>query len=168
MNEQEIAEERSRLYQDDLPQKLIPQNPREFVTVFDLRDAADDTAIFSALVPVGLVSTVLSTHEWDITYGDGRPYFEHDGNTVTSYQRISDHKGVEPFIHDRDYHNRWRSLPEVIEEFRLFHNLYHDSHGDLRMVDHDDAEVHVGFIKEKCVSIQLGLIQQWDTSKCCG
>jgi hypothetical protein len=153
--------ERERLLQIDLPKTLIPRNPLEFVTVYELGELPDDIAIFSALIPDHQVPIILEKADWDLHYGNGQPYFEHDGQRVTSYQRISSEEGIEPLIHDRDYHNRWRSNPEVSEEFRLFHNLYQDSDGNLWKLDHNYEEVLVGKVESRKIQIQVYLIRQY-------
>lgn len=161
MNNTDCIHERDRLLQKNLPTSLIPNNPLEYVTVYELGDPPNDITIFCALIPHSMVEKALTRDEWDLHFGYGRPYFEHDDTRVISYQRISDHEGVEPLVHDRDYHNHWRSAPEVSEEFRLFHNLYQALNGELWKLNHNSEEVLVGKVEARKVTIQLDLLRQY-------
>ncbi|MBK7033384.1 MAG: hypothetical protein IPH49_08985 [Ignavibacteria bacterium] len=154
-NEKELE----RLLQKSLPSKLIPTNPLELVTVFELGDPPNNITIYSGLIPNSAVSEALSNDQWEIHLGWGRPEFEHDGNVVTRYQRISDHDGVEPLVHYREFHTSWKSMPELTEEFRLFHNLFQNDTGELWMVDHNYEEVMVGRVVAKKVEVRLDLIR---------
>jgi hypothetical protein len=153
--------ELERLLQKSLPSKLIPNNPLELVTVFELGDPPNDITIYSGLIPISAVSQALSNDQWEILLGWGRPEFEHDGKVVTRYQRISDDDGVEPIVHYRDFYTSWKSLPELTEEFRLFHNLFQNDTGELWMVDHNYEEVFVGRVLFNKVEVRLDLIRQY-------
>ncbi len=155
------TQERERLLQSSLPARLIPSNPLGFVTVYELSDPPNNITIFCALIPDSMVEQALTKYDRDLQFGDGQPYFEHDGIRVTSYQRISDHEGVEPLIHYRNYHNRWRSAPEVCEEFRLFHNLYQAHNGELWKLNHNCEEILVGKVELEKVTLQLDLLRQF-------
>ena len=153
--------ELERLLQRSLPSKLIPTNPLELVTVFELGDPPNNITIYSGLIPNSAVTEALSNDQWEMQLGWGRPYFEHDGKVVTRYQRISDHDGVEPLVHYREFHTSWKSMPELTEEFRLIHNLFQNDTGELWMVDHNSEEVIVGRVLEKKVEVRQDLIRQY-------
>jgi hypothetical protein len=75
---------------------------------------------------------------------------------VTSYDRFGDHGGIEPFVILRSFHGVRERYVEVLEEFRLFHNLYHDRQRDqyVRFDDNGDEEVIVT-VEPKLVKVRL-------------
>ncbi len=151
--------ELEKLLQKSLPTRLIPTSPQEFVTVFEMGDPPNDITIYSGLIPKSRVSEAVSNHQWEIQIGRGRPEFEHNGTVVTRYQRISVLNGVEPLVHYREFHTNWQVMPELTEEFRLFHNLFQADSGELWMVDHNYEEVIVGRVLKRKVEVRLDLIR---------
>jgi len=77
--------ERARLLQKELPERLVPSNPQTFITVFELGDPPDDITIFCALIPDSELAKTLANDDWELQFGHGQPYFEHDGTRVSSY-----------------------------------------------------------------------------------
>jgi hypothetical protein len=87
--------------------------------------------IFCALVPLALVDRALSHDSWDLTVGHSigprcTQYFE-EGKKVTEYYRFGDRDGIEPLVIPRDFHGVRPDYVEILEEFRLFHQLYWDA-----------------------------------------
>lgn len=73
------------------------------------------------------------THDsWDLTIGHGLPGFTQSyssGRTKTRYDRFET-KSVEPLVFNRSFHGIKPGQIELLEEFRHFHNLYHDRRND--------------------------------------
>ena len=66
---------------------------------------------------------------WDLMLGSGRPGFVtswEDGIEKNEYYRDT-HEGFRHLVLYRDFHGRKDSYLEVLEEFRLLHNLYYDA-----------------------------------------
>lgn len=78
--------------------------------------------------------------DWDLHTDDTMPVWWssiQEGETER-YSRLSSSRGVEPLVICRNFHGLKQSYREVCEEFRLYHNLYHDA-ANKRYVAHDDG-----------------------------
>lgn len=112
-----------------------------WVTAYDSWHGDNDNgAIYIALVPTADCAESLKDPSWDLSIGSGSPgcsqHYVAGDEVIVSYQRFGDSSGREPFLLVRDYHGLRPSETEVIEEFRLFHNLWKDPKtGDLLKFD---------------------------------
>lgn len=102
----------------------------QWVTVYSLtKNDREDIAIFSALIPNDRVSKSLTESSWDLSLGGAMPgctrYGGRDEDQV-AYYRFGNDSGIEPLILYRSFHGLRQHYVEVLEEFRLFHNLYFD------------------------------------------
>ena len=70
--------------------------------------------------------------------------------------------GVEPLVIDRWFHSRGSDYVEISEEFRLFHDLYHDRQQE-RYIKFDDNgdETVVAVVKPESVKIRMKEIRQF-------
>jgi hypothetical protein len=95
---------------------------------------------YSGLLSLRQAGDALKRKGWDLSTGSGTPGFtqRRDGDSeVTTYDRFG-MDGVEPLIYCRDFHGIKPRQFDLSEEFRLFHNLYHDRHND-RYIHVDDC-----------------------------
>lgn len=116
-------------------QKEISRNrlTDAWITLFDLHNEDNgDYATFCGCTPneQALIQEVLGHFDWDITIGSGHPDFWQEGfDGLIHYERFggtSNRISFEPLIIYRSFHGRWEEYVELSEEFRLYHNLYHD------------------------------------------
>lgn len=140
--------------------------PLELITVYRKDDADEHRrGIFCALIPNDRVEESLRRPMWDLSIGDGGPgaiqYGSGEGSRV-EYLRFGDDDGVEPLILWRDFHGLRETYIEISEEFRLFHNLFHDRRTE-RLYKFDGAgnEGLVATIEPGCVEIRLLEIRQF-------
>ena len=141
-------------------------NLTELMTVY-LSDHGQDHmyGFFSAFVPSAKIEDSLGAIEWDLNTGRGVPgsveYYENDNRRV-EYLRFGNDSGIEPLIIEREFHGIHPDYREISEEFRLFHELYHD-----RKEDHyykiDDAgnEELVAIVEPRRIRIRLKEIRQF-------
>jgi hypothetical protein len=132
---QELANDKARLEQANILALLLANLPlHDLVTVY-LRDDTDDhrRGMFCGLIPNASVEECLRRPTWDLSVGHGMPgAIEHgsvDGKHV-EYLRFGDDDGIEPLILWRDFQGLRDTYIEISEEFRLFHNLFHDRRND--------------------------------------
>ena len=121
--------------------------------------------IFCALIPSDQIERALSRSSWDLSHGGGAPGTSEkliDGEWRVEYLRYGNDRGVEPLVIDREFHGIRKDYKEISEEFRLFHNLYHDRNSD-EYLKFDDAgnETRVAVVKPNCVQIRLKEIRQF-------
>jgi hypothetical protein len=137
-----------------------------WITVYESwRNDDDSGAMFSALVPNGSVAGSLNDPSWDLSIGDGKPgcVVRHgsDGKETVEYFRLSD-DGIEPLVLIRDLHGVRPGYIEILEEFRLFHNLFADQRGS-RLLKFDDAgqETEVVRLEPKRVQVKARELRQF-------
>lgn len=140
-------------------------------------DSEGSRCSYSGLLSSAQVDRALKHDNWDLRIGSGAPSFSQrrmDGVDVVEYDRFG-FDGVEPIVHSRDFHGIKPRQFDLSEEFRLFHNLYHDRNND-RYVHVDDrgnetivAEVTPGrvrvltrFLRQYMAARQLTLVLFFD------
>ena len=122
-------------------------------------------SIYCALIPSAHIKESLSDSEWDMEFSQGMPsgmtYYK-AGKEIREYLRYGVDNGVEPLIIDRNFHRLRDDYREISEEFRLFHNLYHDRKtGEYIKISEDGNEDVVATVKPHCVQIRLREIRQF-------
>jgi hypothetical protein len=125
------SDELSFLLQNDWLQYRVGQiGNDQWVTVYSLmKNEREEIAIFSALIPNDRVSTSLNSSSWDLSLGGSMPGCTRYGIQTEDqvvYYRFGNDSGIEPLILYRSFHGIRELYIEVLEEFRLFHNLYFD------------------------------------------
>ena len=107
----------------------------DMVTVYrrNSMEVRDDYFILSGLISLEQVEQVLSDTRIDnmeIESSCGMPdAFDceaKDGKTQIKYLRYGNDKGIEPLIIRRSFSGIREDCYEISEEFRHFHDLYHD------------------------------------------
>lgn len=128
---------------------------------------------FSALVPPQAVPTLCQKDGWDIGAGDGRPsiwtHYE-AGEAVHRYCPFGNEEGIEPLVAWRSYNGMRPAEAELTQEFRLFHNLYHDAAQKRYLYFEENGdetvavrygpkriEILLRFIKQFCAAKQMAL-----------
>ena len=125
-----ISSDRARLSQKKTLEELRRElKPTDMVTVY-LKGENGSDGIYGVLVPCARVDEELSQPYWDFTPEDSVPFVDvryEDGEKTIEYLRYGRINGVEPLVIARNFSGLRKGYMEVCEEFRLFHNLYHDS-----------------------------------------
>lgn len=123
----------ARLGQTDNIQEIDELGCGEWTVLYESQGGEEGRRFFySGLLPPARVSEALKRAGWDLLIGHGVPGFSqrHDeGVTVTTFDRFG-MGGAEPILYVRDFHGIKPRQIELSEEFRLFHNFYHDRHND--------------------------------------
>ena len=122
--------------------------------------------IYCALIPSIQVEEALSKSSWDLRFYEGTPSAV--GVGPLQYQRYGDDNGIEPLVVNRDFnesqtnYGKRARYNEISEEFRLFHNLYHDSEKDEYIKIDDEGNEHlVAVVEPDCIQIKLLEIRQF-------
>ena len=135
LGDSEMEIERKRLCQEETLNHLHRHvRPNDMVTVYDSPNRENiwtgpDNLVFCALIPSGQVERSLSTSSWDTRPEGGMPgtiEYRGDENRLTKYFRFGNDAGIESLVTRRDFYGVREDYFELNEEFRLFHNLYHD------------------------------------------
>ena len=163
-----IKQDKERLLQEkSLEDLLCVRTPNQMITVYlsDWAEKAHSHNIYCALIPSDLIGQVLSYTGWTFSHGDGQPdaaiSFENEAENV-KYFRFGDESGIEPLVIDRSFHGIRSDYKEINEEFRLFHNLFHDRKEDRYIKIDESGEEHiVAVVEQKQIKIRLKEIQQF-------
>ena len=160
---------------DQIRNFLRDYSPLELITVYAAPEAEDPTddglVVFPALIPANRVQSVLNNSNWVLRVGGGLPYFEDADPTAgiePNYFPHINHDGVEALVHVRSFLGARAGYVEISEEFRLFHNLYHDDlSGKFLKFDEAGLEEIVATATDnsECVRIRLKELRQFLAAK---
>ncbi len=133
-----------------------------WITVYDQSgEFLNSLSHFCALTPKSRRKQVLSTPGWDLHIGSGVPSVWLGGGEI-GYSRLGLNSEIEPFVHYRSFHGIRSGYVEIIEEFRLYHNLYHDrARNVLIFIDEDGNEEDAVIIEQEKIKVKLHLITKF-------
>jgi len=162
-----VEVDRKRLSQSKMLQLLLRDiKPTEMVDVYlSDRDDPHDYLIYCALIPTDKIEHSMSNPNWDLSIGNGMPgvvLHGQEGDSEVTYLRIGNEEGIEPLVIARNFHDIRKSYKEICEEFRLFHNLYHDRKTNQYIKIDDTGNEHVvAELEPERISIRLKEIRQF-------
>ena len=138
----------------------------EMITVYqEYTEEYSKHYIYCALIPSAHIEKALSVSTWDMEFSRGMPsgmISNKGGRDIREYLRYGVDNGVEPLIIDRSFHRLRDDYREISEEFRLFHDLYHDRNTDQYIkIDEDGNEEIVAFVEQNHIQIRLKEIRQF-------
>lgn len=160
-----IESERERLSQEKTLEWLRRElRATDMVPVY-LKGENGSDGIYSVLVPCARIDEELSQPYWDFTPEDSVPFVDvryEGGEKRIEYLRYGRINGIEPLVIDRNFSGLRNGYMEVCEDFRLFHNLYHDSKKN-EYIKFDDAgdEDTVIVVEPNCIRIRLKELRQF-------
>ncbi len=154
------------LQRDWRDKKINELGTTNWVTVYLSSDSEEEkVTIFSALIPKENVDQSLKNATWEKSIGYVQPgsvtWYE-DGKPRVEYSHFTDKGSVQPLVLIRDFRGVRPKYIEILEEFRLFHNLYYDKNKDvyLKLFNNGDED-EVVRIKNKNVEIRLRELLQF-------
>jgi hypothetical protein len=124
----------------------------EWTVLYEYQDNAKGSRCsYSALLSPAQAADALTRKGWDLSIGNGTPGFTQrydSGAEINTYDRFG-MDGIEPLLYCRNFHGIKPRQFDLSEEFRLFHNLYHDRH--------NDRYIHVDDRGNEVVAAEIGL-----------
>lgn len=128
-------------------------------------DPDSDIVIYCALIPLDGIDQVLSSSSWNLSWGAGMPDASmsyEGGEERVEYLRYGGTNRVEPLVFCRGFYDIYGDYMEISEEFRLFHNLFHDRKTDKYIkIDDEGNEGVVAIVEANRVQIRLKEIRQF-------
>lgn len=152
---------------ENLHSLLREHQPNELITVYFFESGDSyNRAIHCALIPNNYVNQALSKTTWDLMCEGGMPSPTRHGDGRVEYYRFGDDTGVEPLVIHREFYGMRKNYLELSEEFRLFHNLYHDTKAN-NYIKFDDfgGETIIASVEKNRVQIRLMDILQYASIK---
>ncbi len=128
-----------------------------------------DATFWVAMLGKEKIGDALKCAGWELRIGDGKPGFisyhtkkQHN----VEYERLCDLYDVEPLVYARNFNGIKDDYYEVVEEFRLLNNLYHDTQTNtfLAIKDTGDTE-EVIRIKDDSVFINRRYLLRYASAK---
>ena len=134
----------------------------EWTTVYHSEHEDDHSVVIHcALLPVALVPQALRDFSFDLCVGDARPSCYQSGEEV-GYERWGNGSGIEPLVLVRQFHDHRPSIIELLEEFRLFHDLTFDAYAKTYVrVDDAGREHVVARVQKHHVGVQTYPLRQF-------
>lgn len=162
-----IESERERLSHEKTLERLRRElKPTDMVTVHR-SDSGEHfyKGIFCALIPFDQVEWASLKQFWNPLPATNVPGISEDfidGKRELKYQRYANDRGIEPLVIFRDFCGHNGTCTEISEEFRLFHNLYHNRKTDEYIkIDDEGKETKVVVVKPDRIQIRLKEIRQF-------
>lgn len=145
---------------------------------FSERKLHPQVCFYSIIVPNKEVKKSLSDFAWDISFGDGLPCCEKHylkNAYKTKYLKYGNSRNIKPLVVYRTFWDSKPSYIEILEEFRLFHNLYFDKlnnkyikindHGeeeDIILIDGFNVKIKISAVKEFLAITNSSLVILFD------
>ncbi|MBE8233594.1 MAG: hypothetical protein HAW67_07630 [Endozoicomonadaceae bacterium] len=136
---------------------------QKWTTVYET-NSDDNQYLYCAFVAKEAIDKAMNNVNWDVMIGSGGPGIIESSEEVTYHTNIN-----EPFLRlvlDRDFHGIKNSYLEILEEFRLFHNLYYEKDSNTYL-DFDDVgdEIEVVQLRPNEVKIQTKYLRSFMAAK---
>lgn len=124
-------------------------------------NGTENVGIYCALVPETLREQALNDDSWDMNIEHARPSCAKTPNGV-QYAPFGNFDGFEPLVILRSFRRLRPAYLELLEEFRLFHNLYHDTKtNEFIKIDTAGNEEVIARITDDYVSIKTIPLRQF-------
>lgn len=150
---------------------LEKHGEENWITVYrhdPINNSDYDGGMYCALVSKEKTEKSMDQASWDLMIGSGGPGFctsYEDGHKKTTYYTNSDDDYLR-IVLNREFHGRKDDYIEILEEFRLFHNLYFDKKtGFYISFDDSGDEVEVIKILENEVKIRRRFLRSFMAAK---
>ena len=146
-------------------EKIGNWGKEEWVTAYSShRDEFELSTTYCALISNDNVKKSLENPSWDLSIGDGLPYFSSqfdDGKEICTYRTYADGQVV-PLIIRRSFDGMKDGYWEISEEFRHYFNLYDDRpNNKFILIDENGDDEDVILVSEKEMKIKLRLIKEF-------
>lgn len=160
------------LGQEDVQEEFLRLDRGQWTTVYRswYEDKESNGGIYCGLASPDYRKIALSGSTWDLMVTDSRPGFSQgpgeNGELVTEYHREGGESEVEPLVLLREFHGVRRSYPEIVQEFRLFHNLWWDNERHAFMKIHEDGTEEVAIeVSDSEVRVKTRLLRQYQAAR---
>jgi len=160
--------EKKHLSQEIQLERLLREpKPTEMLIVYQSSYGNGDHSygIHSALIPLSQKDKALKSYCWDLSHDSGVPrsfVYDENGEKRPEYFRFGSDNGIEPLVVCRNFHDVRDGYQEVSEEFRFFHNLYHDRKNNRYIKISDDGnETTIIEESDECIKIRLKELKQF-------
>lgn len=162
------------LSQEDVQKEFLRLDRGQWTTVYRswYEDKKSNGGIYCGLASPDYREIALggSTSTWDLIVTDSRPGFSQgpgeNGELVTKYHREGGESEVEALVLLRAFHGVRPSHLEIVQGFRLFHNLWWDDERHAFMKIHEDEIEEVAIeVSDSEVRVKTKLLRQYQAAR---
>lgn len=159
------------LDQEDVHERFQRAGTGPWTLVCDswYEEGVTNGGVYIALAPQDKREKALGAPSWNLSkrpHGPGFSQYQENGEWVTVYERGREDRGFEPLVLARNYHGVVPDTLEIVEEFRLYHNLYWDELTQQFMKPHDDGTSSVAAkVSGSRIEISTKLIRQYQAAR---
>ncbi len=154
-----------RLPSDEFHQERILQDFLADDGVWTTVYCSGDLTLFAGFAPLSSVPELLKKYAWDVRIGSGGPSLWENSSGELGYCRSGGSHGVEPIAIIQDHMAVLpRMLPQLLQEFYLYHNLWHaDGSVYKKLTDDGTAEIACE-VGEDIVRIRTKLLREFQAA----
>lgn len=158
---EELKNPQNALFSNELEYIKGKLGDESWVKVYDDSQSTQDKSIFySGLIYSEDIETALQNTGWEVEIGGGFPNCVKFPDGSVEYSRFG--MAAEPLVLVREYSGFRDSHTEISEEFRFFHNLYHEKRrNEYLKLDESGKEEAVIRFQGETVLIRLKEIRQF-------
>ncbi|MCQ3812183.1 MAG: hypothetical protein KTV68_16710, partial [Acidimicrobiia bacterium] len=114
-----------------------------------------ELALFAGFAPPSSVPALLQKYDWDVRIGSGGPSLWENAGGELKYSRSSGDFGVEPIAIIQDHLGVLpRMLPQLFQEFCLYHNLWNADGRVFKKLNDDGTEEDACEVSEDLVRVR--------------
>ncbi len=124
-----------------------------------------EPTLFAGFAPLSSVPALLQQYRWDVRIGGGGPSLWEDSRGELGYCRSGGEFGVEPIAIIQDHQGVLpRMLPQLLQEFCLYHNLWHSGGREYKKLYDDGTDEIACEVSEDLVRIRTKLLRQFQAA----
>ena len=124
-----------------------------------------EPTLFAGFAPLSSVPALLQKYAWEIRIGSGGPSFWEDAGVELKYSRSGGDFGVEPIAIIQDHLGVLpRMLPQLLQEFCLYHNLWNADGRVYKKLYDDGTEEVACEVYEDLVRVRTKLLRQFQAA----
>ncbi len=156
----DMQKEKIKMMQSEMIKNIAENLGNEIWTYahYSEKEFSPQVCFYCVVVPNKEIKKSLSDFSWDFHKGDGLPCCEHSGK----YIKYGNRRNIRPLVFYRTFWDARPSYIEILEEFRLFHDLYFDKLNNKYIKINDDGtEEDIIIIDDFNVKIKTSAIKEF-------
>lgn len=149
------------LYQKRVIQEFLAGDDGPWTTVY----SSGDLGLYAGFAPLDSVPVLLEQYSWDVRIGQGGPFLEGSSRGDVRYVPSGGDHGVKPVVITQEHFGVLpRMLPQLLQEFSLFHNLWHADGMTFKKLHDDGTEEAACEVSHDLVRIRTKLLRQFQAA----
>ena len=156
----DMQKEKIKMMQSEMIKNIAENLGNEIWTYahYSEKEFSPQVCFYCVVVPNKEIKKSLSDFSWDSHKGDGLHCCEHSGK----YIKYGNRRNIRPLVFYRTFWDARPSYIEILEEFRLFHDLYFDKLNNKYIKINDDGtEEDIIIIDDFNVKIKTSAIKEF-------